>query len=372
MLKKICLLSITASHYRSRIYELIDNTFECRFIFGVEDTSVKRMDTSILHDVMNNKNIHILHSPFYYQHHLLSQTAGYQIIINDLGIFSLSSWILLFLSKIRRQHIFHWDHGWYGRESWIKRIIKRTYFCLADGAFIYGNYARNLMIQNGIPDEKLHVIHNSLDYDRQLKIRQSMVESDIFKRHFHNDRPVICFIGRLTRVKRLDLLLTALHIMKTRGHVYNLVIIGDGKERQSVEDIITSYNMESKVWLYGACYDEIKNATLIYNSDLCVSPGNVGLTAIHAMMFGCPVITHRDFEWQMPEFEAINEGITGDFFEHDDVSSLSQAIIRWMTFNKDRRNTIREACFKETDEQWNPHIQLQTIEKAIDLLDSKG
>lgn len=55
------------------------------------------------------------------------------------------------------------------------------------------------------------------------------------------------------------------------------------------------------------------NAEFIYNADLCVSPGNVGLTAMHSLVFGCPVITHNCFEWQMPEFEAIQPGITGDF-----------------------------------------------------------
>ena len=57
--------------------------------------------------------------------------------------------------------------------------------------------------------------------------------------------------------------------------------------------------------IIGECYSEETNAKLIYNADLCVAPGNIGLTAIHVMMFGCPAITHNDFKWQMPEFEAI-------------------------------------------------------------------
>lgn len=84
--------------------------------------------------------------------------------------------------------------------------------------------------------------------------------------------------------------------------------------------------VDKNVWFYGSCYDEQTNAELIYNADMCVAPGNVGLTAIHAMTFGCPVITHSDFKWQMPEFEAIHPGKTGDFssvimFQHWPIQS---------------------------------------------------
>lgn len=82
-------------------------------------------------------------------------------------------------------------------EKW----IKRAYFGLADGAFIYGNHARNLMIKNGFDGSKLHVIHNSLDYDKQIVLRNKMKSTGLYKEHFSNDYPILCFIGRLTAVK---------------------------------------------------------------------------------------------------------------------------------------------------------------------------
>ena len=43
---------------------------------------------------------------------------------------------------------------------------------------------------------------------------------------------------------------------------------------------------------------------------MCVSPGNVGLTAIHSLTYGTPVLTHDNFNFQMPEAEAIEENIS--------------------------------------------------------------
>ena len=120
-----------------------------------------------------------------------------------------------------------------------------------------------------------------------------------------------------------------------------------------------------KVWFYGVCYDEKTNAELIYNADLCVSPGNVGLTAMHSLVFGCPVITHNCFEWQMPEYEAIQAGVTGDFFTMDDTDDLTMVISRWFARKMDSREEVRKACFNEIDSNWNPYYQMDIIKKNL-------
>jgi glycosyltransferase involved in cell wall biosynthesis len=85
---------------------------------------------------------------------------------------------------------------------------------------------------------------------------------------------------------------------------------------------------------------------------------------MHAMTFGCPVISHDNFPMQMPEFEAIEKGETGDFFEENNINSLADTIQRWQT-NCGDREKIRKACYKVIDEKYNPHEQVKTIKKAI-------
>ena len=362
---KICLLSITASHYRTRIYSEVNNKFDCDFIFGKEITSVKRMDTSILHHSIDVPNIHIHESNWYYQPGILKIIKGYDIIINDLSIYCLSAWILLLLSKINNQKVYNWDHGWYGREGFLKKWVKRIYFGLADGTFIYGNYARNLMVKNGFDGNKLHVIHNSLDYDSQIMLRNTLTKSNLYQEKFGNDNPVLCFIGRLTPIKKLNLILEAVHLLKLKGENYNIIYIGDGEMMCSLRAEAEELHLLNNVWFYGACYDEHINAKLIYNADICVAPGNIGLTAMHTMMFGCPCISHNDFPWQMPEFEAIKEGVTGSFFKHNDVESLADTISRWFSLHANDREDVRKACYKEIDENWTPEYQINVIKDVI-------
>ena len=173
------------------------------------------------------------------------------------------------------------------------------------------------------------------------------------------------FIGRLTPVKQLDMIIDAANILREKGQKYNIVYVGDGPEREKVESKAKELNLTKQVWLYGACYDEKQNAELIYNADLCVAPGNIGLTAMHSLVFGTPALTHNDFKWQMPEFEAIKEGITGCFFERNNVESLAESISKWFEDNKDRRLDVRLACYKEIDENWTPEYELNVLKKVI-------
>lgn len=203
-----------------------------------------------------------------------------------------------------------------------------------------------------------------MDYDKQLALRKSLLSSGIYQKHFGNNHPNLIFIGRLTTVKRIDLLLEALSMLKNKGEMFNLTLVGDGVEKANLSEKVKMLNLENNVWFYGACYDEKVNAELIYNADLCVSPGNVGLTAIHAMTFGCPVITHDNFPYQMPEFEAIKQGETGDFFQYNDAESIADCIEKWFAFANDRV-AVRKACYHEIDSVWTPEYQIQVIKKHL-------
>lgn len=364
-MNRICLLSITASHYRFRVYYEMQRQLKCNFVFGVDNTTVKRMDTSKLSNVINVTNKYIGSTLVYYQPNVLKETKKYDILINDLGIFCITSWLLLIQAKFRGQKIYNWDHGWYGRENLIKKIIKRLYFGLADGSFIYGNYAINLMRENGFNAKKLFSIHNSLDYEKQLELRNSIVPNPIYKKHFGNDNPILIMIGRLNFRKNLHQLLEAVALLRNQKKFFNIVLIGDGEDKVKLEKLVEKLNIANQVWFYGACYDEMKNAELIYNADMCVVPGDIGLTAIHAMTFGVPVISHDRFTTQGPEFEVIKSGLTGAFFKHNNVNSLAEVINFWFTSHQNEREQVRINCYKEIDEGWTPQYQVDIIKHAI-------
>lgn len=364
-MKKLCLISNTASHYRAPIYKLIDETFDTTFYFSEPFENLKLMDYHLLRKPVTELKTWHWHN-FSFQHGAsatLSKQFDYYITLGDVR--SLSTWLFLLRAKVRHKKVFVWTHGWYGKESRLESFIKRFFYKLPTGVLLYGNYSMRLMIKEGIYAKKLFVVHNSLDYEKQLQLRNTIKPSDIYKSHFRNDNQTIIIICRLNARKRIDMLIDALDILKRKGSSYNLVIVGEGSEKDQLQNQVHMKGLEDQVWFYGACYDEKENAELIYNSDVCVTPGDVGLTAIHTMMFGVPVITHNHFPSQGPEFETIHEGVTGQFYQYEDVKSLADTIEEWLSLKIGIRDEVRQACYHEIDTQWTPAFQIKVIKTAL-------
>lgn len=364
---KLCCVFNTPSLYREVIYTRLEKAYDCDWYFEDTDNHLAEFDTSKFQCVkrLPAKKLGV----FYWVKGTLAllRRKEYTQFLMMGHSHNLSTLVFLLLKRMffRQKRAYLWTHGFYGKENFAERIIKRLLLNSADELLIYGDYACEIMREMGFNDEKLHAVHNSLDYDTQLQLRQQMSPSQIYADHFGNANPVLIFIGRLTQVKRLDMLVQAIADLNGMGRSFNLVFIGDGSEREFLEKEAERLGVSQQVWFYGACYDEKQNAEFVYNADLCVAPGNIGLTSIHSLMFGCPAMTHNDFAQQMPEFEVIKDGVTGTFFKRGDVNSMVSAIANWFGTMSAKREEVRQSCYKVIDEEWNPDYQMKIIKQVI-------
>ena len=143
--------------------------------------------------------------------------------------------------------------------------------------------------------EQLVVIYNSLNYKDIESMRAVITEKHILKcreRLFGtNPRFVIVAIGRINNAKRIDLLLKALALIDNKNNLFRCLIIGDGPELKSLKSLAAKLELTRfSVAFYGPAYDKVAEELLLA-SDLCVIPGNIGLSAMHAMSAGLPVIS---------------------------------------------------------------------------------
>ena len=369
MRPKLCIIYNFAAHYRESVFICIDQSYNCDWFFGRKNGDIKRMDYSHLRGgvqeldrfswrglVWQKGILQLLFKNQYQQYLILAQTKD------------ISTWVFSILARIffHQKKVYFWSHGWYGKENHLERILKKAFFSLPNGGtFLYGNYARELMVREGLNPSKLYVIHNSLDYDHQVLVRQSISVGSVYNQHFGNTDSNLVFIGRLTPVKKLDQILLSMSLLQKKGHYYNLTLVGGGKMEDNLKELSQKLNLQDRIWFYGPCYDEFRIGELIYNADLCVSPGNVGLTAIHSLVFGTPVLTHDLFPYQMPEFEAIVPGVTGDFFRFNDIDSLAEKIDELLNMIRGSREAVRKACFAEIDKEWTPAFQMGVLKQVI-------
>lgn len=364
---KVCCSLNFAPHYREEIFLRMEKDLDCDFFFGNSTYgSIKKTDYSKFDKKVVELEFRKVFNQFYIlKGQIKLSFSNYSHYIITGQPFNLTAWALLILNKIRGKKTFIWNHGWYGNENFLKKTLKKIQLKLAEGYFLYGTYAKNLMEKERIDSKKIHVVYNSLSHKKQLKIRNQLKKTSIYFDHFNNSNPTLLFIGRLTKIKKLHLLLDAMQLANKEGCDFNLILIGDGTEKQFLEGVVEKFKLKHNTWFYGYCYKEEQIGELIYNADICISPGNIGLTAIHSLMYGTPAITHSNFTNQMPEFEAIEEGNTGSFFKENDSVDLKSAIIHWLEKHPKKEESLIQACYNKIDVNYNPNYQIKILKKVL-------
>ena len=106
------------------------------------------------------------------------------------------------------------------------------------------------------------VIYNAID-DCSIKEKADETTDDYF---FDEKTPTIVSVGRLSKQKRFDRLIEAHKLLLDNGIMNNLLIIGEGNEREGLEQFIISSGVQSTVTLAGFRnnpYPYIKKADLL-------------------------------------------------------------------------------------------------------------
>lgn len=284
------------------------------------------------------------------------------------SMYYISTWVALLICRYKRIPCYLWTHGVTTDKNSLREKIRRLFYRQAKGLFLYGVLAKKRLLRSGFKEETLVVIYNSLDFARQQqlieRIDQNTVDQCVLNKFRNPDAPLIVFIGRLTNRKKLDLMIHALVKLEKNGLLVNLAFVGDGEAQHELYTLAESVLVKSEVVFFGAMYSEEDVAPVLLASALCVSPGNVGLSAIHAMGYGVPVVSHNNPENQGPEFEAIIEGKTGSLFREDDIEDLATKITYWI-FGEKKRQVTREACIELIRAKYTPEIQVDLIVRQL-------
>jgi glycogen synthase len=138
---------------------------------------------------------------------------------------------------------------------------------------------------------KTHVVYNDIDLDR---FRDRTI--------FPHPRPYVLAYGRLTRQKGFDMLIAAFAELTTSFPNVDLVLAGDGEDRETLETQARGLGLIGRVYFYGrATPDQIVH--LLNGCRLAVVPSRwepFGIVALEAMAAGKTVVATR--VGGLPEF----------------------------------------------------------------------
>jgi len=300
---------------------------------------------------------------------IIGLISKYDCIIFLGNMYHLSTWISAIFARLTGKRVLMWTHGYLTEEHNLKGWFRERFYRLADGLLLYGNRARDILISRGFKSENLYIVYNSLDYDRQISIFNSVDEKELFlikKSLFKSPQfPMLIFTGRLNHQKNIHLLIEAIYILRSWGQGVNVLLVGDGPARDDLISKVKGFGLEDVVNFYGTTYREEELGPLIMAAVLCVSPGEVGLTCIHALTYGTPVITHDDPDFQPPEWEAIEAGVTGGFFKRNSAIDLARVVQDWLTRDNPQEQT-RRRCQEIIAKYYNARYQTRIINSAVE------
>jgi glycosyltransferase involved in cell wall biosynthesis len=198
--------------------------------------------------------------------------------------------------------------------DWKLRVALR----FADAATAVSNdiYTR---IAARYPGARVQFLANGIDATRASRIAAARTVPGIDPDHF-------VFCGRLHVVKRVPQLVEVFRDCVEAGCDRNLYVVGDGPERQHVEELLRRYHMEDRVILVGELSHEMalgvigSSRAVLLNSAHEAAP----LVILEAMALGRPVIA--------PDVggvgEMIRHGREGLLFDDGDTDGLGRAILR--------------------------------------------
>jgi glycosyltransferase involved in cell wall biosynthesis len=183
---------------------------------------------------------------------------------------------------------------------------------------------RDALLECGVPDEKIRVIHNAVDLARfdPAGVDRKKVRKDL---GFAEDDIVIATAGKLHAGKGVFDLLRAAENIAKRYPALRLLYVGDGPERAALQEEAAGLSMHGRIVFAGLRNDMERMYAAM---DLFVLPSTCreafGMVIIEAMAMGRPVVATAT--GGIPE--VVRDGINGILVEPGDPAGLADAVSR--------------------------------------------
>ncbi|MBN2395653.1 MAG: glycosyltransferase [Candidatus Atribacteria bacterium] len=211
---------------------------------------------------------------------------------------------------------------------------------------------KNLMETFKLSEQKIKVIYNPVFRTSILKDSKKEVDHPFFKEKGYK---VILGVGRLEKQKNFSLLIKAFNKVREARKV-RLIICGEGKQREELEDLIQEQGLENDISMPGFVdnpYAYMAKADVFVLSSLYEGFGNV---LVEAMACGTPVVST---DCPSGPSEIIEKGKYGKLVPINDINSLAEAILETLDHPLDKMLLQKRAKYFSVE---------KSVKKYQDLL----
>lgn len=224
-------------------------------------------------------------------------------------------------------HTFHGHvlRGYFGRfRTWFFRRLEHTLARHTDVLIAVSPEVRDDLVALRVaPASKFVVIRLGIELDSRVADSAAGRASTRRVMGVADGRFVVGWIGRMTAVKRPDDVLRAFKLVRDRGVDACLCMVGDGPDRDRVEELAHELGIVREC-LFPGYQEEIGHFFGAFDVFVLAS-ANEGtpVTAIEALASGCPVVATRVGGVS----DVVSNGEDGFLVEPGDVDALAERLV---------------------------------------------
>jgi len=179
-----------------------------------------------------------------------------------------------------------WGDYWYeylGRKGIFGHAVEKITSRLTKNNVAVSQKTRRGLKNLGV-DHNIQVIPNGIDFSQIQQIKSSQGDIDVI------------FAGRLIKEKNVDLLINAVSLLRFEMPDIQCYIIGDGPEKQSLEQLVSSLGLKKHITFIGFLERYEDMISYFKASKVFVLPSareGFGIVVLEANACGLPVVTLR-------------------------------------------------------------------------------
>jgi glycosyltransferase involved in cell wall biosynthesis len=365
MISTVTIVQRILPHYRIPFFAELRSCLESREIGLNLIYGQPAIDESMGSNELDNnwaRKIKNLYLPFgmVYQPCFNTLKTSELVIVEQASRYLLN-FLLMIKKNFINQKIGFWGHGinfqidHYG----LKNELKKKYSRKVDWWFAYTNKTKKILLESGVPDNKVSVVQNAIDTEYLIRMKENITPEEIeqLKNEFnlHSCRTGI-FCGKMYRGKKIEFLLKACKKIKKELPNFQMLFLGDGPDAFSVKEAANKYS-----WIHyvGPTYgrDKVK---FFLASDVCLYPGIIGLGILETFALETPIIT--TYQNQSPEIEYLIPDVNG-LMTSESIDEFAAAGI-YVLSHESLRTNLQHGC-RESGKNYTIQNMVQNFALGI-------
>jgi glycosyltransferase involved in cell wall biosynthesis len=249
--------------------------------------------------------------------------------------FSFTTCIVAMCKLIRKKKFFHviWtddnqesikkDSIFRRRARWLlTHVVDGWIFISHESQHHYANEFAVTQLSAIVP-----IIHDEQSFRSQLK-QSGELSKKIVAEYDLLGKRVLLFVGRLVEIKGIDLLLRAYADVVVNVDDTMLIIVGEGKERENLEALVSKLEINAHVMFVGR-YEGMDLAAWYRVGQIFALASRFeryGAVVNEALLAGLPAVVSKNVGAR----SLIDEGVNGSVIFPEDTARFTDELIKWL------------------------------------------